>query len=105
MQTRDKASVIRTLRGHLHRRAQQRHVAPSGEVEQHAADHQPGADVLGQHHHGFFVEQALIAGLLQIGREFAVQACGALVIGGEQFGLDAEQIATVGRRGDMAHGC
>ncbi len=54
--------------------------------------------MLGQYHHGFFVEQALIAGLLQVRRKLAVQACGTLVIGGEQFGLNAEQIATVAGR-------
>jgi hypothetical protein len=38
-----------------------------------AADHQPGADMLGQHHHGFFVQQPWSCAL-QVGREFAVQA-------------------------------
>ncbi len=51
-----------------------------------------------QHHDGFVIQQALILGLLQIRREFAVQAFGALVVGGKQLGLDAQQVAAVGGR-------
>ncbi|MCY1439790.1 hypothetical protein D9M71_560410 [compost metagenome] len=63
-----------------------------------AADHQPGTDVLRQHDDGLAVQQTLVPGCLQIGRELAVQTLGALIIGGKQFGLNAQQIATVRRR-------
>ncbi|MNR26539.1 hypothetical protein D3C85_1437590 [compost metagenome] len=49
-----------------------------------------------QHDDGFFIQQALVPGLLQIGRELAVQALGALVVGGKQLGLDAQQVAAIG---------
>ncbi|MNG11686.1 hypothetical protein D3C84_952400 [compost metagenome] len=54
--------------------------------------------MLGQDHHGLGIEKALVASGLQIGRQFAMQALGTLVIGGEQFGLDAQQVAAVGGR-------
>ncbi len=62
-----------------------------------ATEHQPGADMFRQDHDGLVVDQALVPGLLQVGREFAVQAFQALVVGGEQLRLDAQQVATVGR--------
>ncbi|MCY1174496.1 hypothetical protein D9M73_147020 [compost metagenome] len=63
-----------------------------------AADHQPGTDVFRQHDDGLAVQQTLVPGCLQIGRELAVQTLGALIIGRKQFGLNAQQIATIGRR-------
>ena len=52
--------------------------------------------MFGQDDDGFVIQQALVPGLLQVGGEFAVQAFGALIVGGKQFGLDAQQIAAVG---------
>ncbi|MNL02018.1 hypothetical protein D3C87_1225080 [compost metagenome] len=60
------------------------------------ADHQPGADMFGQHDDGFFVQQALFLRFLQVGREFAVQAFRALIVGGKQLGLYAQQVTPVG---------
>ena len=51
--------------------------------------------MFGQHDDGFFIQQALVLGLLQIGRQLAVQALGALIVGGKQLGLDAQQIAAI----------
>lgn len=52
--------------------------------------------MFGQYHDGLVVDQALIAGVLQVGREFQMQAFQALIVGGKQLGLDAQQIATIG---------
>lgn len=60
-----------------------------------AAGHQPGADMLGEHHHRALVEQALAAGIFQVGVEFQLQPFGALVVRREQFRLDRQQIAAL----------
>ncbi|MNR15583.1 hypothetical protein D3C85_1321270 [compost metagenome] len=62
-----------------------------------AASPQPGADMLGQHHNGLGIEQATGAGLLEIGRQLAMQARQALVVAGKQLRFDAQQIAPVCR--------
>ena len=60
-----------------------------------ASGKQPGTDVLRQHHDGFVVKQALVTGLLQVGRQLAVQMFEALIIGGEQLRLDTQQVAAL----------
>ncbi|MNP35532.1 hypothetical protein D3C76_1288680 [compost metagenome] len=59
-----------------------------------AAGPQPGADVFRQHHDRARADQALGTGLLQIGRELAVQALQVLVVAGVEQGFDAQQVAT-----------
>ncbi len=49
-----------------------------------------------QHHDGFVVDQPLVSGRLQVGRELQVQAFQALVVGREQLRLDAQQVAAIG---------
>ncbi len=68
-----------------------------------ASGHQPGADVLGEHHDGTRVDQPFVAGLGQVGTEFQTQAFGALVVLGEQFRLDAQQVAALGRLALVEH--
>ncbi|MGF6616100.1 hypothetical protein ABH910_002993 [Pseudomonas sp. YL-218 TE3947] len=81
-----------------HRQPVHRFLERSGLVQLifFATDHQPGTDMFGQYDDGFFIQQALILSLLQVSRELAVQAFGALIIGGEQLGLDTQQIAAIG---------
>ena len=50
-----------------------------------------------QYYYGFAVEQALNAGLVQIRGKLQAQAFRALIIGSEQFWLNAEQVALVTR--------
>ncbi|MCY1527668.1 hypothetical protein D9M68_627400 [compost metagenome] len=51
--------------------------------------------MLGQHHHRLVVEQAGAARLFQVGGELQLQSLAALVVTGEQLGLDAQQIAAL----------
>lgn len=68
-----------------------------------AGGHQPGADVLGEYHHGARVDQPLVAGLGQVGVELQAQALDALVILGEQLRLHAQQVAALGRLALVEH--
>lgn len=51
--------------------------------------------MFGQHDDGSAVDQTLLASLLQVGCQFAMQALDTLIIGGEQFRLNAEQITAL----------
>jgi hypothetical protein len=45
----------------------------------------------------FFIDQPLVSRRLQVGRELQVQAFQALVVAREQFRLNAQQVAAIGR--------
>ncbi|MNH22539.1 hypothetical protein D3C79_824010 [compost metagenome] len=49
--------------------------------------------MLRQHHHRARAYQALGTGLLQVGRELAVQALQVLIVAWVKQGLDAQQVA------------
>ncbi len=55
---------------------------------------QPGADVFGQHDHRARIEHAALACVVQVGGQLQAQARQALIVTGEQFRLDAQQVAT-----------
>ncbi|VTM09159.1 Uncharacterised protein [Pseudomonas aeruginosa] len=60
-----------------------------------AAGHQPGADVLGNTTTVRAFEQALAAGVFQVGVELQLQSLGALIVRGEQLRLHRQQVAAL----------
>ena len=62
---------------------------------------QPGADMFGQHDDGTFVEHALVTGVIEVGGQLQAQAREALIVGGEQFRLDAQQVAACAGLADI----
>ena len=48
-----------------------------------------------QHHHCLVVDQACVAGAVELRRELEVNQCQALIIPWGQIGLDAQQVAAI----------